>query len=79
LTLGVGFIGFFPWAGGFFSWLLTWSLVAIGLGAVALTQFGRHDYPASAPPRPSQKVADILDNLPDRDGDEIEDIPVHKA
>jgi len=79
LTLGVGFISFFPWAGGFFSWLLTWSLVAIGLGAVALTQFGRYDYPAGVPPRPSQKVADILDNLPDRDSDETDDIPVYKA
>jgi hypothetical protein len=71
LTLGVGFIKFLP-LGGFFSWLLLWGLASIGLGATALTQFGRHDYPTVDRPRPRRKMEDILGE------DEVEDIPVHK-
>jgi cytoskeletal protein CcmA (bactofilin family) len=69
LTLGVGFIQFLP-LGGFFSGLLLWGLASIGLGAAALTQFGRHDYPAVD--RPRRKMNETLG------GDEVEDIPVHK-
>lgn len=74
LTLGVGFLAFLP-MGGFFSWLLTWGLAAVGLGAVALTQFGRHDYPQRGPRASGHKTADMFDEAPD---DDVEDIPLHK-
>lgn len=53
MTLGIGLLGALSL--GFFEGLLTIAVTSIGLGAVALTQFGRKPYPY-LPPTPERVV-----------------------
>lgn len=74
LTLGVGMLGLLPLD--FITGLLVFIFSAIGLGAVALTQFGMKPYPrrsepsATVPPEDPAKVDEVLLTLaPDEIGD----------
>lgn len=75
LTLGLGLLGLIPFVFG--ESVLAFIIASIGLGAVALTQFGRKPYPRGAggrSPEPEPdieedevKVTAVLDTLPDED------------
>lgn len=73
LTLGVGMLGLLPF--GFLAGLMVFVFSAIGLGAVALTQFGMKPYPRHSEPTPPpgknpDKVEEVLLTLaPDEIGD----------
>jgi len=77
LTFGLGLLGILT-----AEWLqimLSLLLSSIGLGAVALTQFGRKPYPRSAAAAPVEededKISIVLNTLPDEDADP----PITKA
>jgi hypothetical protein len=73
LTLGVGAVGLLGLD--FLTGLMVFVFSAIGLGAVALTQFGMKSYPrrttpTAAPPEDPDKVEEVLLTLaPDEIGD----------
>ncbi|MEZ4518512.1 MAG: hypothetical protein R3C44_17390 [Chloroflexota bacterium] len=74
LTLGVGLFGLLPFE--FLTGLLVFLISAVGLGAVALTQFGMKPYPrhsepgTPAPDEDPDKVEEVLLTLaPDEIGD----------
>ncbi len=73
LTLGVGMLGLLPLD--FLTGLMVFAFSAIGLGAVALTQFGMKPYPrrnepTAAPPEDPAKVDEVMLTLaPDEIGD----------
>jgi hypothetical protein len=69
LTLGVGMLSLLPILG-FLGGVLVFVFSAIGLGAVALTQFGMKPYPRrTAPPEDPNKVEEVLLTLaPDEIG-----------
>jgi hypothetical protein len=63
LTLTIGLLALLP--GSFIVTFGGWVLAVLGLGAVALTQFGTRSYPALAGPRPNRdKVTAVLETLP---------------
>jgi hypothetical protein len=74
LTLFLGVLGLVPpfmFGGGFGALLLSGLLVAVGLGATTLTRFGTRPYPpGSAPPLDDEKVASVLETLPEKGSDE---------
>lgn len=68
MTFGIGLLGVLPL--GFFEGALSFFVAVIGLGAVALTQFGtkpfpRHYRPTSAPTVDTGKETAVLNTLPD--------------
>ena len=77
LTFMLGLLGIL--SGGWLEGLLGIVITSIGLGAVALTQFGRRPYLANDEPSPANEDADkisvVLETLPD---DDTED-PISKA
>jgi hypothetical protein len=63
LTLTLGMLALLP--GGFIITFGGWVLAMVGLGAVALTQFGTRTYPRLLEPRPNaNKVTAVLETLP---------------
>jgi hypothetical protein len=77
LTFILGLLGIL--SGGWLEGLLGTVITSIGLGAVALTQFGRRSYPEREGPAPvdedADKISVVLETLPD---DDMED-PISKA
>jgi hypothetical protein len=67
MTFGLGLLGL---AFGFGEAVLSFIILSVGLGAVALTQFGRKPYPQgdsappSAPPEDPIKITSVLETLP---------------
>lgn len=59
------FSGFPPLLGGWLWSLLAFMVACAGLGAVALTRFGTRAYPAGGLEPPSDKVAAMVEMLPD--------------
>ncbi len=73
LTFGLGLLGIVT--GEWLQVMLSIILSSIGLGAVALTQFGRKPYPRSAAAddvveEDEDKISIVLDTLPDDDDDQ---------
>ncbi|MFN2134775.1 MAG: hypothetical protein ACK2UK_02395 [Candidatus Promineifilaceae bacterium] len=72
LTFALGLFGMLPFVWG--EGILVSIISAIGLGAVALTQFGRKPYPpqdgGEVVVEDAVKIASVLDTLPDDDLDE---------
>ncbi len=72
LTFGLGLFGLLPFVWG--EGILVAIIGAIGLGAVALTQFGRKPYPPEEDmaefSEDAVKIATVLDTLPDDDSDQ---------
>ncbi|MEM7116548.1 MAG: hypothetical protein AAF614_29205, partial [Chloroflexota bacterium] len=61
MTFGIGFLGAVSL--GFFEGLLTTVVTLVGLGSVALTQFGRKPYPyVTQPTRPAVEAADVVED-----------------
>jgi hypothetical protein len=68
LTLAAALLSAFPFLLGGWLWSLLAFLVACaGLGAVALTRFGTRPYPVGGAEPPSDKVAAVVEMLPDDD------------
>jgi hypothetical protein len=64
ITFTLGFLGAIPFVIG--ESLIWMTIVALGLGATALTKFGTRAYPIVAAPSVNQdKVTAVLDTLPD--------------
>lgn len=63
LTFALGLLGVVPFIP---EQLVSWIIIMVGLGAAALTQFGRKAYPRSAePPVDSGKIDIVLQTLPE--------------
>lgn len=61
ITFGLGLLGLLSL--GFFEGLIRLALASIGLGAVALTQFGRKPYPyVTAPAEPTVELAETIED-----------------
>ena len=74
LTLSLGVLSLIPpfmFGEGFGASLLTAVLIAVGLGAAALTRFGTRPYPpGSAPPVDQVKVNSVMATMPEKGSEE---------
>lgn len=71
LTLVASLLSELPfWLGGWVWAIAAFAIGCAGLGAVALTKFGTRPYPVMADNGNGDKVAAVLDTLPDRDTEE---------
>lgn len=73
LTLFLGVVGLIPpfmFGEGFGATLLAGLLACVGLGAATLTKFGTKPYPpGSTPPANEEKVASVLETMPEKGSD----------
>lgn len=64
LTLVMGLMQLAGGLGAFGGWLITMTIICVGLGAVTLTKFGAHPYPHVIHTGHSGKVDEVLDTMP---------------
>lgn len=74
LTFMLGVLALLP--GGFIITFGGWVLAMVGLGAVALTQFGTRDYPSIRTPQPNpDKITAVLETLPVEETERLKSNP----